>query len=470
MYDIRGKTDAQLTPVFAFYLGRAFACHIASKGGVAPNELTLCVGRDCRLSSPELEEALASGMAHEGVNVIRVGLLPTPALYFSVKRYKADGGIMVTGSHNPKNDNGFKCMDAHLALHGPAILDLCDRMEAMKKQDGDAPIVVPSAPTCFRDVSGDYVDRILSVASYPRTLAESRVKAAWDPGNGAAGDMLHQLISRLPGEHILINAAPDGNFPAHHPDPSDPQNMLQLQEAVRAEGCDVGFAFDGDGDRLGVVDGRGEPLSSDALGFTFARDCVEKFPEALCVFDVKTSGQTFSAIERVGGRTLMGKTGHSLMKEKMKLSGAIFGAEASGHLFFAEHDGFDDAIFAAVRFLDVMHRRGESAEMLGASLPRGSRTPEWRLDVGEKEKWRLLDGLKNALRLRSEAFNDLDGIRVDDEEGWWVARASNTQPAVVVMAEGRDEAALRRRVEYIDALCREAGFSFPLFKTGAISA
>ena len=231
---------------------------------------------------------------------------------------------------------------------------------------------------------------------------------------------------------------------------------------MQDERCDVGFAFDGDGDRLGVVTSEGAAASSDALGFVFARDCVERFPKGLCVFDVKTSGATFVAIEKAGGRTVMGKTGHSIMKEKMRLSGAVFGAEASGHLFFAEHHGFDDGPFAAMRFMDIMYRRGESSVTLANSLSRGYRTPEWRLDVGEEEKWMLLDGLRQALHADKIEFCNLDGIRIDDEDGWWVARVSNTQPAIVVMAESDSPEKLRERIAYLDALCAKAGFDLGL--------
>jgi len=457
LYDIRGKADEQLTPGFAFALGRAFAGHIAENAGKNAGDLTLCVGRDCRLSSPALEEALATGMAYAGAKVRRIGLVPTPALYFSVKHYGADGGIMVTGSHNPKNYNGFKCMNAQLALHGPAILDLYDRIARLAAPHGEI-----EAPQKFFDITNAYVERIVSVALSEHTRAHSRFKTAWDCGNGAMAAVIAPIVARLPGEHILINAEPDGNFPDHHPDPSEPKNMERLRRVVLENGCDAGFAFDGDGDRLGAVDNNGALISSDNLGFVFARDCVERFPGALCVFDVKTCGETFAAIARAGGNTVMGKTGHSLIKEKMKLSDAVFGAEASGHLFFAEHDGFDDAAFAGLRFLDIMCRRNQDAATLAASLKRGFRTPEWRLDVGEKEKWLLLDRLKNALSKRGEAFCDLDGIRVDDKNGWWVVRVSNTQPAVVIMAECDDETRLRQVIEHIDALCRHAEFDLKL--------
>jgi phosphomannomutase len=396
---------------------------------------------------------------------VRVGMVPTPALYFAVKHAKADGGIMVTGSHNPKEYNGFKCMDAVLALHGDRILNLYARILAQSgtTEEEGGTLLPPE------DISPAYLERVLSVAlSDAARQGGKTLKAAWDPGNGAAGDVVQALVRRLPGEHVVINGAPDGNFPAHHPDPSVPENLRQLRETVLAEGCDVGFAFDGDGDRLGVVTRTGEIVNGDRVAYLFATDYLAKRPGARIVLDVKTGDALFRAVREAGGDAVMWKTGHSLVKEKMHELGAVFGGEASGHLFFSDHDGFDDGIFAAVRLMDVILRAGRPLEELASALPQGFRTPEWRLDVGEEEKTLLVDALSVRLKKDGVPFCDIDGVRVETDDGWWIARVSNTQPAVVIMAESGSAAGLARLVERIDSLCTDGGFNLLLRERVAI--
>ena len=462
-YDIRGIAGDTVTETLSYAIGGAFAGKLKEAGAFSPS---VAVAYDCRLSSPSLCAALCEGLRAGGATVIQAGLLPTPALYYAVKYFTADGGIMITGSHNPKDHNGFKITDAALAWHTANIAGLRPAAEMFLSARPYAPEADAEAPAVHAEAErflNAYLSR-LTAAAFTAPCPEN-LKIAWDPGHGAAAAVLPTLLKRLPGEHILLNGVCDGRFPDHHPDPGVPENMRRLQETVLNEGCDAGFAFDGDGDRIGVVDETGTIAQGDRLSYMFASDYVRRADSGktpLIVADVKTGARFFSALRAQGADTLMWKTGHSLIKEKMAETGAVFGGEASGHMFFSDQYGFDDAIFAALRFLDIMRRERASASALLNRLPEGARSPEWRLEVGDDEKFRLLEKMTAKLRREGRAFCDIDGIRIDNGDSWTVLRVSNTQPAVVAAAEAQDAAGLRALTETLDADLRDCGYDLRL--------
>ncbi|OYV34792.1 MAG: phosphomannomutase, partial [Acidocella sp. 20-61-6] len=371
-YDIRGIVGKTLHEADAFAIGRVFASIVLERGGK-----TIAVGRDGRLSSPAMEAALIEGLTASGAEVIAVGQGPTPMLYFAAFTTPTDGAVMVTGSHNPPDYNGFKMMLGKKPFFGKDILDLGRRAAAGE--------VVPEAKGAVtqKDVSEAYVARLLQDWDGTRELS-----IVWDNGNGAAGDILQKLVKKLPGRHKVLNGTIDGSFPAHHPDPTVPKNLEQLIDAVRKEGADVGVAFDGDADRIGLVDNEGNILFGDQFLVLMARDVLREHPGATIIADVKASQVLFDEVAKAGGKPLMWKTGHSLIKSKMAETGAPLAGEMSGHIFYNDKwYGFDDALYAAVRVLGVIARMEESVGAFHASLPHVVNTPELRFDCAEDRKF-----------------------------------------------------------------------------------
>jgi phosphomannomutase len=447
-YDVRGVVGETLAAADARALGRAFAAVVEEAGGKR-----VAVGRDGRVSSPELESALIEGLLAGGIDVVRVGLGPTPMLYFAVNTQGVDGGIMVTGSHNPANYNGFKLMLGKKPFFGGDIQRL-GRIAA-------APPTAPSraAKVEERAVLAAYVARLL--ADYDGTRALS---VAWDAGNGATGEAVQRLTAQLPGRHVLLNEVIDGRFPAHHPDPTEAKNLLQLQETVLAQRCDLGIAFDGDGDRIGVVDEKGRILWGDQFMVVLAGDVIRQRPGATIIADVKASQVLFDEIARMGGTPLMWRTGHSLIKTKMAETGAPLAGEMSGHIFYADrYYGFDDALYAAVRLLSILARGGESLAQRRDRLPPVVNTPELRFPCDESRKFAVIDEVRARLRRVGADIADIDGVRVKTEDGWWLLRASNTQAVLVARAEARDEAGLERLKSLLVAELRASGVEPPAF-------
>ena len=445
-YDIRGIVGKTLFPADARALGRVFAQTLAETGG-----RRVAVGYDGRLTSPELEAALVEGLAESGVDVVRIGRGPTPMLYFASATLGVDGGLMVTGSHNPPDHNGFKLVLDGKAFFGDAIQKLGALAAAL------APAAGPRGRVEQHSVFADYVARLAQDYDAPRGL-----KVAWDCGNGATGEVVAALVQKLPGTHVLLNETIDGTFPAHHPDPTVPENLVQLQQAVAAENCDLGIGFDGDGDRIGVVDAKGRILWGDQLLLILARDVLSRNPGAPILADVKSSQVLFDEIARAGGKPVMMETGHSLIKARLAATGAPLAGEMSGHIFFAErYYGFDDAVYVAVRLLDILGRTGESlADMLDA-LPPAFNTPELRLDCDETRKFAAVEEVKERLRRRGADVVDIDGVRVRTEDGWWLMRASNTQAVVVVRAESSSSAGLERLKKQLAAELAPSGLTLP---------
>jgi phosphomannomutase len=438
-YDIRGIVGDTLAAADARAIGRAFARILVEQG-----LRRVAVGFDGRLSSPELEAALVGGLTESGSDVVRVGLGPTPMLYFAAFTLEVDAGIMITGSHNPANYNGFKLVIKKKPFFGPDIQRL-GRIAAA----GDFP--AGAGTVTEHSVFDAYIARLVSDYDGKRPL-----KVAWDAGNGATGDAVVGLTARLPGEHVLLNETIDGNFPAHHPDPTEPKNLVQLQAAVAAHRCDLGIAFDGDGDRIGVVDGKGRILWGDQLMVLLAGDILKARPGATIIADVKASQVLFDEIARMGGTPLMWRTGHSLIKTKMAETGAPLAGEMSGHIFFADrYYGYDDALYAAVRLLGIVGRGTTSVAEMRDLLPAVVNTPELRFPCSETRKFAAIDEVRARLRQAGAEMSDIDGVRVRTPDGWWLLRASNTQDVLVARAEARDEAGLRRlKMLIVDELAR----------------
>jgi phosphomannomutase len=443
-YDIRGIVGRNLSAADARAIGQAYA--LTTGGG-----RRIAVGYDGRLTSPELEAALTDGLAAGGADVVRVGRGPTPMLYYAAATLGVDGGVMVTGSHNPPDYNGFKFVLAGKPFYGAAIQQLGARVAQLAAPAG------PRGRVEERAVRADYVDRLLRDYDGERML-----RVAWDIGNGATGEIVQQLVARLPGRHILLNETIDGRFPAHHPDPTVPENLVQLQQTVARESCDLGIAFDGDGDRIGVVDAQGRILWGDQLMILLARDVLAHHPGAPILADVKASQILFDEIARAGGRPMMVATGHSLIKAKLAETGAPLAGEMSGHIFFADHwYGFDDAIYVAVRLLGVLGRSAASLAEIASRLPIVVNTPELRFPCPEERKFAVVSEVRERLRHAGAEISDVDGVRVKTSDGWWLLRASNTQDVLVARAEAADETGLARLKRELAAQLGKSGIAFP---------
>lgn len=439
-YDIRGIVGKTLGVEDARAIGRGFATLLRRAGGTR-----VAVGRDGRVSSPELEAALVAGVTASGVDVVRIGLGPTPMLYYAEATLEVDGGIQITGSHNPGDYNGFKMVFQHRPFFGADIQTL-GRMAA----EGDWE--EGSGTVADADILDDYVGRLL--AGY----AGGSFRIGWDCGNGAAGPVIEKLVKLIPGEHHTLFTDVDGNFPNHHPDPTEEKNLAHLKALVADKQLDFGLAFDGDGDRIGAIDGRGRVIWGDQLLSILAEPVLRKAPGATIIADVKASQALYDRIAQLGGQPLMWKTGHSLIKTKMKETGAPLAGEMSGHIFFAQdYYGFDDAQYAAVQLINAVHLIGRSMSEIRSAMPAIVNTPEMRFQVDESRKFAVIDEVLERLKAEGADVNDTDGARVNTPDGWWLLRASNTQDVLVARAEARDEAALARLLAMIDAQLAASG-------------
>jgi phosphomannomutase len=446
-YDIRGVIGETLHEADAHALGRSFAAVLVEAGGK-----TIAIGRDGRLSSPAIEQSLVAGLRESGIDVVRVGLGPTPMLYYAVHTLGVDAGIMVTGSHNPPTHNGFKLMLGKKPFFAGDIQRLGTIAAAGK---------FPHGAGAVREqfILDDYVARLLKDYDGTRPLS-----VAWDAGNGATGEALQKLVAKLPGKHFLLNEVIDGRFPAHHPDPTETKNLVQLQDAVKQHGCDFGIAFDGDGDRIGLVDGQGRILWGDQFMVLMARDIVRTRPKATIIADVKASQVLFDEVERMGGTPLMWRTGHSLIKSKMAETGAPLAGEMSGHIFFADrYYGYDDALYAGVRILGILARGATSLAEFRDSLPAVVNTPELRFPCGEARKFEVVEEVRARLEQAGATVSAIDGVRVKTKEGWWLLRASNTQDVLVARAEAGDAAGLETLKKLLVDQLRASGVEPPAF-------
>ncbi len=444
-YDIRGIVGETLTTDDAHALGLSFGSLVREADG-----RRVCVGFDGRHSSPDMASALVEGLVATGVDVDQIGRGPTPMLYFAALDSAADGGVMVTGSHNPPSHNGFKMMLGGKSFFGQAIQDL-----GRRAQHGD--FVSGEGRAQQTPVFDRYLDRVVKDFEGGRSL-----KAVWDPGNGAAGEAVSEAVKRLPGLHRVINGEIDGSFPNHHPDPTVPENLTQLMEAVSEDGADVGFAFDGDGDRIGVVDGQGHILWGDQILMILGEDVLKAHPGAPIIADVKASQVLFDEIANFGGQPVMAKTGHSLIKAKMAELKAPLAGEMSGHIFFADrYYGFDDALYAAVRLFSILCRSEDSLSDRYARMPKAFNTPELRFDCDDERKFAVIEEVKARLRDSGADVNDVDGVRVREASGWWLLRASNTQAVLVARCEAESETALSEIKDKLADQLAQSGLALP---------
>ncbi len=441
-YDARGTVGKSLSAHDARALAKSLATATKRRGGTR-----IAVGRDGRLSSPELAAAVVEGITACGVDALDIGLGPTPMLYFAIHHLGADSGIMVTGSHNPPGDNGFKMAWKDGPIYG-ATIQAFGALAA--KGDWES----GTGRATQLDISDDYVARVL------QDFSGTSVRAGWDPGNGAAGHVMDRIVAKLPGVHPIINGTVDGHFPAHHPDPTVDANLVQLQTLVRDQQLDIGIAFDGDGDRVGAIDSTGRVVRADMLMMIWARDVLRTCPGAAIVGDVKCSKLLFDDINAHGGQGIIWKTGHSLIKAKMKELKSPLAGEMSGHIFFADtYYGYDDGPYAALRLLSALAHAGISLKDFADSLPPVHNTPEMRIECPEERKFSAVAEIVARAHASGARVVDIDGARVESDSGWWLIRASNTQAAIIARAEGINQAALDDLVGKLRAELAHVGLS-----------
>jgi len=448
-YDIRGVVGKTLTAADAAALARAYGTMIQRAGGKS-----IAVGCDGRTHSPDFERALVEGLVSTGLEVKRIGRGPTPMLYFATKHLKTDAGIMVTGSHNPPDQNGFKMlMGRDLPGGGPVYGEKIKVLAALAENDD---FESGKGTASEIDIQDDYVARLLSAHKNKQAFT-----IAWDCGNGASGDIMRRLTAKLPGKHILLFDNIDGTFPNHSPDPSEEKNLRDLKNAVGKNHCDLGIAFDGDADRIIAVDGKQRALMGDQLLAIYAHDVLKIHPGAAIVADVKASQTLFDEIARLGGKPIMWKTGNPLIKGKMAEVGAPLAGEMSGHICFGDNEGFDDGIYAAMKLLSLLGNSGLSLAAWRDRLPTMVSAPEIRFHVDEARKFVAVDEIRARLKKEGANMNDIDGVRVSTEDGWWLVRASNTDALLVTRAEARSEAGLARLNNQLSRQLQASGLALP---------
>jgi phosphomannomutase/phosphoglucomutase len=425
-YDVRGVVDADLNEEFVFNLGRAIGTYAARH-----RVKNMTIGRDCRLSSDDYHHALIKGLNAAGINTIDIGLCATPMLYFSIRHLHIGGGVMITGSHNPPEFNGFKICVGHSTIYGSQIQELRKIMEGGKYARG-------TAKARQKDISRDYENYLFKIIKIKK-----KIKVVVDAGNGVGGHFAVPLLQRYGCEIIPINCDPDGNFPNHFPDPTVEENLTELIKLVRKTKADLGIAFDGDADRLGVISDKGEILWGDKLLLLFARQILKKKPGSTIIGEVKCSQILYDDIRNHKGNPIMWKAGHSLIKAKMKEVKAALGGEMSGHFFFADrYFGYDDAIYAALRLLEIIDQTGKTISELFVDVPQTFATPEIRVDCPDDRKAEVVKRIKKHFQ-NIPGIVEIDGIRIPFAEGWALVRSSNTQPVIVLRFEATSRKALQ---------------------------
>lgn len=422
-YDIRGVADRDLTDEVAYHVSRAIATMVRRKGG---KKMTL--GRDCRLSSPRLHAQFIRGFVETGIDVTDIGLVPTPLLYFSVIHRNMDGGVMITGSHNPGDQNGFKICVGKTTIHGEDIQTLRKMILSVDFESGKGTVTESS-------VIDEYVE--MAARSIQQPL---KVKVVVDSGNGMGGIVAPKLYKKLGCEVIELYSTPDGKFPNHHPDPSELHNLEEIIAAVKKEKATLGIAFDGDADRIGVIDSSGQTLFGDEILALYARDILETHKGAKIISEVKASHRLYNDIAAHGGVPIMWKTGHSLIKAKMKEEKALLAGEMSGHMFFNDrYYGYDDAVYAGARMLEICHKKSSNPAALLKGMPPSFSTAELRVDCPDEIKFQVVEKTTKALINKGLKVTTIDGARVEYADGWGLVRASNTQPVLVYRFEATSE-------------------------------
>ncbi|GAK33832.1 phosphomannomutase [Iodidimonas nitroreducens] len=431
-YDIRGVVDESFGEADVRALGRAFGSLVRRGGG-----RSLAVGYDGRESSVRLADALIEGLISTGITVKMIGLGPTPMMYYAVHELATDGGLMITGSHNPPEYNGLKMMLGTKPFYGAQIQNLGEMTAKGDFESGEG-VIEPV------DLFDRYIERLARDFD-PLPEDAVPIDVGWDPGNGAAGDAVAALVKKLPGRHLVINETIDGRFPNHHPDPTVEKNLEQLKALVKAENLSLGLAFDGDGDRIGAVDRHGRVVWGDQLLLVLARHLLATQPGVPIIADVKASQMLFDGIRDAGGLPEMWKTGHSLIKARMSEVGAPLAGEMSGHIFYKDRFyGHDDGLYAAIRLLNAIAAQGGDLAALRDAMPQLVNTPELRFPCAEERKNPVIEGVRARLQEQGAKIIDVDGVRVITDDGWWLLRASNTQDVLVARVESHDEAGLLR--------------------------
>ena len=436
-YDIRGKYPDDLNPSVAHKLGLSIGTYLKRN-----RAKRISLGRDCRKSSPELREALLKGLLESGVDVTDIGMVPTPLLYFSLFNLDMDGGVQITGSHNPSDYNGFKICLGKATIHGREVQKIREILELGHFDNGNGSYGQ-------RDVIAPYLEYMKENIS-PGDIGR---KVVVDAGNGVGGLVAPEVYGGMGIELETLFCEPDGNFPNHHPDPTIPGNLESLIREVKSKSADLGIAFDGDADRIGVVDREGEIVWGDQLMIIFSREILKRYPGAKILGEVKCSQTLYEDIKKHGGIPLMWKAGHSLMKSKMAEEGALFGGEMSGHIFFADRFfGYDDAVYAGARLLEILTRTPRTVRELLSGVPHMESTPEIRIDFPDNKKFKAVEILAEQFKKEYDVI-DLDGVRVLFKGGWGLVRASNTQPVIVLRFEALDRARLENiRKIFMDRL------------------
>jgi phosphomannomutase / phosphoglucomutase len=433
-YDIRGIADQDLPDTFVYGLGRAIGSYLSRSGGK-----TLTVGRDCRLSSDRIRAQLVEGLLKSGLKIIDIGLVPTPLLYFSVVHLKTDGGIMITGSHNPGEHNGFKVCVGASTIHGEQIQEL---KEILKKAD----FVEGRGEVTEFDIKPHYIEMIVNNIKHPISL-----NVVVDSGNGMGGTVAPEIYRRLGCQVTELFSTLDGKFPNHHPDPTVLENLTMLQQKMKEVGATVGIGFDGDADRIGVVDPSEKPVFGDELLAVYARSILQKMPGATIISEVKASHRLFNDIAAHGGKPILWKTGHSLIKAKMKEERAALAGEMSGHIFFNDrYYGYDDAIYAGARLLEILSETGKTTWDLLADMPSSFATPEIRRDCPDEIKFSVVKKALKKFQEQGLKVNSIDGARVEFGDGWGLVRASNTQPVLVFRFEANSQAKLKEIQDHME--------------------
>ena len=448
-YDVRGVYGAELTEADAYALGYCFAKVALEEN---PNHPSLAIARDGRLSSLALEDALIKGIQAAGVASMLIGLVPTPALYFAVKYLKATGGVMITGSHNEGHYNGFKMVLENRPFYGKEIQNLQSMAKTM----------VPTAiqgTVMHTNITAHYIHRLLQDYAPKKNL-----KVVWDAGNGASGELLEALVKKLSGEHTILFSEIDGTFPHHHPDPTVPENLLHLQEAVAHQKADLGIAFDGDGDRIGAVDNEGNMFYGDQLMMLFSRDVLKSHPGASIIFDVKCSDLLEQDIQAHGGNPVRWSTGHSLIKAKMAETKALLAGELSGHIFFADkYYGYDDALYSAIRLLNIVSHMDGALSDFYHGMPTLYQTPEIRIPCTPQQKEEVIMYIAADLRKdTTQKVSFMDGIRVSNQHGWWLLRASHTQDVLCCRCESTSCEGLSNLKQAVRAYLKQTGIETSL--------
>lgn len=436
-YDIRGNVDNELTDDNVTLLGRAIGTYYRQH---KIEEMTL--GRDCRLSSDRLRNALVNGLLDTGMKVIDIGVCHTPLIYFSLFHLGVKAGVMITGSHNPPEFNGFKICRETSTIYGEEI-------QKIKKIAAQRDFVKGNGKVVIRDILPDYINHIASDIH-----TERRLKVVIDAGNGTAGLAAVPLLEKIGCDVVPLYCEPDGRFPHHHPDPTIPEYLNDLIATVRREGADIGIGYDGDADRIGVIDENGRILWGDQLMIVFSRDILRKHPGATIISEVKASKSFYDDVTKNGGRALMWKTGHSLIKAKMKEERALLAGEMSGHMFFADrYFGFDDAVYASCRLVEILSKAGKPMSALLEGVPRLYATPEIRIDCPDDTKFRVVDAVRSLYAQKYDTIT-IDGVRITMPDGWALVRASNTQPVIVLRFEAETQQRLDAIKEEITAAVR----------------